>query len=145
MRRVGVGALVLVLGTACGGGLTIEETTGILREDAAVLSRIQLDHKATALTDDRSGCGAGTRRSVFTMTGDLPPGADPAQASAALASTLATEFHTMGYQEAEGPHAQFGVNISVLEKQSLGIVFTVAMRNRPPNIDISGKTGCLPE
>ncbi|MEU8266175.1 hypothetical protein AB0B89_03330 [Sphaerisporangium sp. NPDC049002] len=145
MRRVGVCALVLVLGTACGGGLTLAETTGVLREDAAVLSRMDLDHKATAFTDDRSGCEAGTRRSVFTMTGDLPRGADPAAASAALASTVATEFRTMGYQEAEGPHARFGVNVSVLEKQSLGIVFTVTMRTDPPNVDISGKTGCLPE
>ncbi|MEV7965357.1 hypothetical protein AB0O34_05165 [Sphaerisporangium sp. NPDC088356] len=145
MRRAGVCALVLVLGTACAGGLTLEETTGVLRDDAAVLSRMELDHKATAFTDDRSGCEAGARRSVFTMTGDLPLGADPARASTALTSTLATEFRTMGYQEAEGPHAQFGVNVSVLEKQSLGIVFTVAMRTRQPNVDISGKTGCLPE
>ncbi|MFC4591807.1 hypothetical protein [Sphaerisporangium corydalis] len=139
MRHVGLIATVLVLTAACAEGLTLGQTTSILRDDAAVLSRIELDGKTTALTADRSGCPQGTGRSVYTMTGDMPQGAE-----AAVTSTLASEFHTMGYQEAEGPHAQFGVNVSVLRKESLGIVFTVTLRTRKPNVEISGKTDCLP-
>jgi hypothetical protein len=145
MRFVGVCALVLVLAAACGTGPSLGETTSVLRQDGAVLGRIELARKSTALTTDGSGCQAGAKRSLYTMTGDLPQGIDPAQASAAVTSALASEFHTMGYQEAEGPHAQFGVNVSVLEKQSLGIVFTVTLRTRQPNVEISGKTQCLPE
>lgn len=144
MRNVGIIAVLLVLAAACGGGPTLEETTGILRQDAAVLGRIELARKAAALATDRAGCPAGTARGRYTLTGDLPQGADAAGASSAMAATLASEFHTMGYQEGEGPGSRFGVNVSVLEKRSVGISFTVTLRNRPPNVEISGKTDCLP-
>ncbi|WP_248960605.1 hypothetical protein [Sphaerisporangium perillae] len=143
MRSLGVWGLVLALACGCAAEPGFEETAGLLKQDGDVLGRLGLAGKNIAVTDDRSGCAEGTRRGLYTITGDFPQGADPAQAAAAFTSTLAMELHTMGYQDSEGPHAQFGVNVSVLRKESLGIVFTVTVRDRRPNVEISGSTGCL--
>jgi hypothetical protein len=78
------------------------------------------------------------------IKGDFPQGSDPAQATAGIVSALGAEFRTMGYEEAGGPQAQFGVNITVMEKDSVGIVFTITIRPSQPNVEILGKTECLP-
>ncbi|WP_214413401.1 hypothetical protein [Sphaerisporangium fuscum] len=144
MRRLGVVALVVVLAAACGDGMTAEETTAILRQDGTLLSGLDLTGKTAGPGRDASGCPAGTEHGVYTITGDLPPGADPRQGATAVMSALASDFHSMGYQAEEGPGTQFGMNVSVLKKESLGIVFTVTIRPSRPNVEILGKTECLP-
>ncbi|MFC6085543.1 hypothetical protein [Sphaerisporangium aureirubrum] len=142
MRGVGAGVLVLVVTAAgCASGLGFADTARILREDGTTLSRIALTGKNARATEDATGCPAGERRAAYTITGDLGP--DGAATSAAVTSALATEFQRMGYQEGEGPGARFGVNVSVLEKTSLGITFTVTLRADHPNVEIAGRTGCL--
>ncbi|GGL15315.1 hypothetical protein Sme01_70190 [Sphaerisporangium melleum] len=138
------GPLVLLALLACGcGGArpSLEEATRLLRDDGAALSRLALPGKAVTLTRETSGCPAGTARGVYTLTGDLPQDSG-AQAPAAVASTLAAEFHRMGYQEGESPQERFGLNVSVVRKESLGIVFTVALRSERPNVEITGTTAC---
>ncbi|MFC4536590.1 hypothetical protein [Sphaerisporangium dianthi] len=142
MRGVVACGLVLVLACACGGAQpSFEEAARFLRDDGAVLSRLSLPGKAVALTRDTAGCPAGAARSVYTLTGDLPQDSS-GKAPAAVTTILASEFHRMGYQEGESPNERFGVNVSVLKKESLGIVFTVAVRAERPNVEITGTTAC---
>ncbi|GII80482.1 hypothetical protein Sru01_54640 [Sphaerisporangium rufum] len=144
MRRLAIFTLLLAVTAGCGDRPTLSQVTGILREDGAALSRVALDGKSAALSDDRAGCEPGTRRSVYALTGALPATGDRAAATAAVASALAAELHRMGYQEGDNPEPRFGVNVSVVEKRSLGIVFTIAIRDRAPEVQVSGRTGCLP-
>ncbi|MEO3814190.1 hypothetical protein ABGB17_34765 [Sphaerisporangium sp. B11E5] len=135
------GVIVLVLGVAaagCAAAPGFTDTARILREDGTTLSRIDLTGKHVEAVVNATGCPPGARRAVYTITGDLAPGGT----SAAVTSALATEFQRMGYQEGEGPGARFGVNVSVLEKTSLGITFTVTLRSGRPNVEIAGRTGC---
>ncbi|GAA1522564.1 hypothetical protein GCM10009677_64490 [Sphaerisporangium rubeum] len=137
----GIGAIVLVLGVVaagCAGAPGLADTTRILNEDGATLSRIDLAAKHVASAEDAGGCPAGSRRAVYTLTGDLASGGT----AAGVVSALASEFQRMGYQEGEGPGDRFGVNVSVLEKTSLGITFTVTLRADHPNVEITGRTGC---
>ncbi|MDH2430134.1 hypothetical protein [Sphaerisporangium sp. TRM90804] len=141
MRRVGVWVLVVVGGLAgCGAEPAFRDVAGVLNEDGAALSRLTLAGKRVSAVEDRAGCPGGSRRGLYTITGDVPAG----NASSAVVSALATELHTMGYQEAEGPGARFGVKVSVMRKDSLDITFTVALRADRPNVEITGQTGCMP-
>ncbi|WP_147268750.1 hypothetical protein [Sphaerisporangium album] len=141
MRCFGMYALVAGLAAAgCAPAPVHAEAAGVLREDGATLSRIALSGKNVRTGDDGSGCAPGTRRGLYTITGDLAPGTEPS----AVATALGTELHTMGYQEAGGPDARFGVTVSVLRKDSLDITFTVTLRGRSPNVEVAGTTGCLP-
>jgi hypothetical protein len=133
--------LVLVVTAAgCAAGLGFADTARILREDGTTLSRIDLTGKKVRAAEDTTGCPPGLRRAVYTITGDLGP--EGSTTSAAVTSALAIEFQRMGYQEGEGPGTRFGVNVSVLEKTSLGITFTVTLRAAHPNVEIAGRTGC---
>ncbi|MGW4643760.1 hypothetical protein ACWEN6_34935 [Sphaerisporangium sp. NPDC004334] len=142
MRGVLACGLVLLLACACGGAEpSFEQAARFLRDDGAALSRLSLPGKTTAFTRETTGCPAGTARSVYRLTGDLPAEPD-AHAMATVTAILASDLHRMGYQEGDSPQERFGVNVSTMKKESLGIVVTVIVRSGRPNVEVTGTTAC---
>ncbi|GAB2484254.1 hypothetical protein GCM10027187_59730 [Streptosporangium sandarakinum] len=154
-RAVGCAALLLLLATACtGGGPSLDEAAEVLAADARKLESLHpaVDKKVVDETgdgnDDFASCSNDdTALRVYQVTGNLKEGTQPIPAEQAdlYGRPLRDKLKEIGYTiDRNSSWAQPGRSVSILRKQDPGITFIVLVQTSQPNVEIIGKTDCLP-
>jgi hypothetical protein len=154
MRRVAVCALMLLLASACSSGPTLDDAARVMAKDGAevvatqYMENKQVTDKTGTDGDDPIGCPHDTARRSYQVTGDFGEAKNhtPAELADLAGPPLRIALRGLGYEaDASATTANAsGRSIGVLRKKDPGITFTVIVRSAPPNVEIIGKTDCLP-
>lgn len=154
MRGVAVCTLLLLMVSACSNGPTLDEAAQVMAKDGneLVASRYmenkQIADKTSKGNDDPVGCPGDTARRTFQATGDFGKvdGSTPTELADLAGPAMRIALRGMGYEpDASASSANHsGRSIGVLRKKDPGITFTVLVNASSPNIQITGKTECLP-
>ncbi|WP_248960587.1 hypothetical protein [Sphaerisporangium perillae] len=98
--------------------------------------------------DDPVGCPDHTSRRTYQVTGDFGKvdGVTSTEQADLAGPPLRVTLRGMGYEPDDSASSvnQSGRSIGVLRKKVPGITFTVIVQSSLPNIEIIGKTDCLP-
>ncbi|MFF0246607.1 hypothetical protein ACWEU6_28140 [Streptosporangium sandarakinum] len=146
---------MLLLATACtGGGPSLDEAAQVLAADAKKLESLHpaVDKKVVDETgdgnDDFASCSNDdTALRVYQVTGNLEEGTQPIPAEQAdlYGRPLRDRLKEIGYTiDRNSSWAQPGRSVLILRKQDPGITFIVLVQTSQPNVEIIGKTDCLP-
>lgn len=154
MRRVAVCAPVLLLVAACSSGPTLDEAAQAMAKDGTELlaSRHMENKQVTDKTgkdgNDSLSCPEDTARRTYQVIGDFGQSNQytPTQLADLAGPPLRIALRGMGYEPDASASSvnESGRSIGVLRKKGSGITFTVIVQSSSPNIEIIGKTDCLP-
>ncbi|WP_326821216.1 hypothetical protein [Streptosporangium sp. NBC_01756] len=158
MRRVvGCALLVVLLAAGCtSGGPTLDEAAQVLAADAKKLeSSYSMAGKKTVdktgdENDDAAGCPGGTATRSYQFSGSFDESGQMTPAEQAERADLASDplqsnLVGLGYEiDRSASWARPGRSSVVLHKKDPGITFILLIQDSAPNIEIIGKTDCLP-
>ncbi|WP_433255048.1 hypothetical protein ACQPYK_13960 [Streptosporangium sp. CA-135522] len=156
MRHVaGCALLLLLLAAGCTtGGPTLDEAAGVLAKDAKVLERFHpsankkvVDNTGKDHDDFASCSNKDTALRYYQVSGDFAESSrsSSVQRADSFALPLRDELQRAGYELDRGASwVEPGRSIAILRKKDPGITFIVLVQGSQPNVEIVGKTDCLP-
>lgn len=154
MRRVAVGALILLLAAACSrSGPTLADATKLMVKDGTELMASQyMEHKKVIDQggdggDDPVGCPDGTSRRTYQATGDFGKvdGTTSAELADLAAKPMRSSLRVLGYEldRSVSSVSDPAQSIGAFRKKDPGITLTLIVQAAFPNIKVSAKTDCL--
>lgn len=155
MRHIAGCALILLLAVGCStGGPSLDEAAQILARDAKKLEAFHPAANKTIIdktgrdADDFASCSNNdTALRFYQLSGDFGEGGEltPAKRADLFGLPLRDELKKIGYEvDRNASWIQAGRSIVTLRKKDPGITFIVLVQASQPNVEIIGKTDCLP-
>ncbi|GLK10227.1 hypothetical protein [Streptosporangium carneum] len=147
--------MILLLSTACTtGGPTLDEAAQVLAQDAKKLEHLYpatnkkvVDQTGTGGSDFASCAKNETALRSYQLSSDFGSEgrSSPAQRVESFSLLLLDEIKKNGYEmDRNASWARPGRVVSILRKQNPGITFIVLVQESQPNVEVIGKTDCLP-
>ncbi|WP_436757115.1 hypothetical protein [Streptosporangium sp. V21-05] len=155
MRRAAGCALILLMATGCGASSpTLDQAAQTLAKDARKLEHLHptVNKKVVDKTgedgNDFTTCSEkGTAFRFHQLSGDFAKDNQytPAQLADLTTRPLQDALMRVGYKvDRNASWVQPGRSFVILHKEDPGITFIVLVQASQPNIEVIGKTDCLP-